>query len=79
MPTLTEQLATLRAENPEPFFLVTPGIRMEGGEAQDQRRTATPLEALRSGADLLVVGRPVTKASDPERALEQLALEMGRA
>lgn len=72
------EVAALRAENPMPFFLVTPGIRMEGGENQDQRRTATPYEALKSGADLLVVGRPVTRASDPERALERLALEMGR-
>lgn len=73
------EVADLRAENPPPFFLVTPGIRMAGGETQDQRRTATPAEALRSGADLLVVGRPVTRASDPEAALEQLAREMSRA
>lgn len=72
------EVADLRAENPRPFLLVTPGIRMTGGGAQDQRRTATPSEALKSGADLLVVGRPVTKASDPEEALERLALEMGR-
>lgn len=72
------EVADLRAENPEPFLLVTPGIRMAGEEAEDQRRIATPAEALKSGADLLVVGRPITKASDPERALERLALEMDR-
>ena len=70
------EVASLRAENPPPFVLVTPGIRMADGDSQDQRRTSTPREALRSGADLLVVGRPVTRASDPEEALARLAREM---
>lgn len=73
------ELGDLRLENPRPFELVTPGIRMGDGEAHDQRRTATPAAALQAGADLLVVGRPVTRAADPERALESLAAEMGRA
>ena len=72
------ELADLRAENPPPFFLVAPGIRMAEEDAHDQRRISTPAEALQSGADLLVVGRPVTRAADPERALEALAQEMGR-
>ena len=70
--------AGLRADNSPPFLLVTPGIRMSEQEAGDQRRISTPSEALRAGADLLVVGRPVTRAADPERALEALAEEMGR-
>jgi orotidine-5'-phosphate decarboxylase len=73
------EVADLRAENPRPFLLVTPGIRMAQDDSQDQRRTATPGGALRAGADLLVVGRPVTRASDPETALQQLSEEMGRA
>jgi orotidine-5'-phosphate decarboxylase len=73
------EVGDLRLENPRPFVLVTPGIRMSDGEAHDQRRTSTPAEALRAGADLLVVGRPVTRAADPERALESLAEDMGRA
>jgi orotidine-5'-phosphate decarboxylase len=70
------EVADLRQENPRPFLLVTPGIRMAGEPTQDQRRTATPARALQAGADLLVVGRSVTQAGDPEGALEQLAHEM---
>lgn len=72
------EVGDLRAENPRPFDLVTPGIRMAEADTHDQRRTSTPAEALRAGADLLVVGRPVTRAADPERALEALSGEMGR-
>ena len=70
------ELAELRPENPQPFLLVTPGIRMSSGDAHDQRRVSTPAAALRGGADLLVVGRPITRAADPEGALEALAREM---
>jgi orotidine-5'-phosphate decarboxylase len=66
------EAAALRAENPSPFLLVTPGIRPQGAEQGDQRRTATPRQALAAGADLLVVGRPLTQASDPEGALAAL-------
>ena len=45
--------------------LVTPGIRPAGGAVGDQKRVATPAEAIRNGADYLVVGRPVTQAADP--------------
>ena len=69
----------LRAENPRPFVLVTPGIRMGAGDTHDQRRTSTPAQALRQGSDLLVVGRPVTQAEDPERALDAVSEEMARA
>ncbi|HLX28903.1 MAG TPA: orotidine-5'-phosphate decarboxylase [Casimicrobiaceae bacterium] len=51
------------------FALVTPGIRPEGTAAFDQARTATPEEAIRHGATYLVVGRPITGASDPLAAL----------
>jgi orotidine-5'-phosphate decarboxylase len=49
-------------------LLVVPGIRPAGATADDQRRVATPAEALESGADLVVVGRPVTGAPDPAAA-----------
>ncbi len=51
------------------FILVTPGIRPAGGVPGDQVRTATPAEAVRVGADYLVIGRPVHAAADPVLAL----------
>ncbi len=67
------EAAVLRVAHPRPFLLVTPGIRWAPAEAaDDQRRTAGPAEALAGGADLLVVGRPLTRATDPEAALEEL-------
>lgn len=60
----------------EAFFTVVPGIRPSGTAAQDQKRVATPRDALRDGADLLVVGRPVTAAPDPMGALEALIAEI---
>ncbi len=58
---------------------VTPGIRPVGAAADDQARVATPSEAVRRGADLVVVGRPVTRASDPAAALRSLVAEMEQA
>ena len=58
------------------FFTVVPGIRPAGADAQDQKRTATPEAALRKGASLLVVGRPVTAAPDPVAALERILAEI---
>ncbi len=52
---------------------VVPGIRPAGSRANDQARSATVEEALRKGADLLVIGRPVTQASDPEAAAAAIA------
>ena len=60
------------------FLKVTPGIRGAGGEADDHRRIMAPAVAIRHGATHLVVGRPVTAAHDPERALERLETEVER-
>jgi orotidine-5'-phosphate decarboxylase len=49
----------------EDFLTVVPGIRLEKTQSDDQKRTLTPHEAVRNGADILVVGRPLTKANDP--------------
>lgn len=56
---------------------VTPGIRPAGSDAGDQARTATPAEAIRRGADYLVIGRPITGADDPEAAAAAIAGELG--
>ena len=71
------ELANLRAELGPELLLVSPGIRFDAGPgaaaADDQRRVASPSAALRAGADLLVIGRPLTQAPDPEAALAALA------
>ncbi|WGY46536.1 orotidine-5'-phosphate decarboxylase [Vibrio sp. ABG19] len=51
------------------FKLVTPGIRPAGSDAGDQRRIMTPYEALQAGSDYLVIGRPITQATDPAKVL----------
>jgi len=71
-----QEVAALRAREPRPFALVTPGIRPAGTEAGDQKRVATPREALAAGADLLVIGRPLTRVADPGAALAALAAEL---
>ena len=61
------------------FLAVVPGIRPAGSDRFDQKRVATPAEALREGADLLVVGRPLTAAADPDAALESILAEIQSA
>ena len=58
--------------------ILTPGIRPAGNDAGDQRRTMTPQEAIRAGADYIVVGRPITGASDRRAAAMMLVDEMNR-
>ena len=58
------------------FLLVTPGIRPAGGAMGDQKRIMTPGQAIADGADYLVVGRPITQASDPQAAATAIGEEM---
>ena len=61
------------------MVLVTPGVRPAGDGVDDQARVATPEQALADGADLLVVGRPLTGAADPGQAAARLAASLPRA
>ncbi len=58
------------------FCLVTPGIRPSDGQADDQKRITTPRQAIQNGSSYLVIGRPITQASDPLRMCQQLNSEM---
>ena len=68
----SREVAALRRDLGKEFVLVTPGIRPPGYHKDDQRRTASPAEALAAGSNLLVIGRPLTRAADPDRALDAL-------
>ena len=73
------EVACLRALTGPEGVLVVPGIRPAGAAAGDQKRIATPAEALRAGAGYLVVGRPITQAPDPAAAAEAVLKEMAEA
>ena len=70
------EVASLRAALPG-AKLVVPGVRPAGADAGDQRRVATPANAIRDGADLLVIGRPIRDAKDPVAAARAIAAEIG--
>ena len=68
-----QEVAAVRAEVGPDIVLITPGVRPAGAAADDQARVATPEQALADGADLLVIGRPITGAADPGAAAAQIA------
>jgi len=74
-----EEVAALRTLAGPEGTLVIPGIRPAGGAVGDQKRIATPAQALRQGASFLVVGRPITQALDPAKATEAILEEMATA
>ena len=74
-----QEVETLRAITGSEGTLVIPGIRPAGGEVGDQKRVATPADALRNGASYLVVGRPITQADEPAAAAEATLREMATA
>ena len=67
------EVARVRQVGGPGLTLVTPGVRSAGAEAADQKRIAAPGEAIRDGADYLVIGRQVTRARDPRAAFEEIA------
>ena len=74
-----QEVAAVRAEVGPDIVLITPGVRPAGADQHDQARVATPEEAFRAGADLLVIGRPITRAPDPGAAAAAVAASLRRA
>ena len=75
----TDDLVALRARYGPDFMLVVSGIRPVWSKSDDRRHIITPGDALRRGADYLVVGRPITQADDPRDAAARIAEEMAAA
>ena len=73
------EAASLREQLGNDFLVVTPGIRPAGASTDEQKRVTTPADAIRAGADYLVVGRPITQALNPKDAALRILDEMQTA
>lgn len=73
-----QEVSVIRKNVPKEIVLITPGVRPMGSSANDQQRIATPQEALTSGADLLVIGRPITSSNDVGQAAKLISEEVNR-
>jgi orotidine-5'-phosphate decarboxylase len=71
------EAAAVRARVPEGFLIVTPGVRPAGSAVGDQKRVMTPEQARASGADMVVIGRPLRDAADPAAAARTIVAELG--
>lgn len=71
-----DEISLIREAVRRPFLVVTPGVRPTWAARGDQNRVVTPKEALRRGADYIVVGRPITRDKDPRGAAERVLEEM---
>lgn len=74
-----QEVEQLRQTCGDDFLLVCPGVRPKWSEAGDQRRAMTPSDAIKAGADYLVIGRPITAATDPVAAWERICDELAAA
>lgn len=74
-----QEVAAIRAAVPSDITLITPGVRPAGASLDDQKRVATPEQAIADGADLLVIGRPITGAGDPRSAAAAIAAGLAEA
>jgi orotidine-5'-phosphate decarboxylase len=74
----SQEAKMLRSHIAAPFALVTPGIRLAGAVKDDQTRVLTPQDALRAGADYLVIGRPITQAVDPLATLNTIIQDINK-
>ena len=72
-----KELTSLREALPPEVQLITPGIRPDGTDPADQKRTMTPAEALAAGANWLVIGRPICAAENPRQAAEEILDSLG--
>lgn len=70
------EVAAIRAAVPADVILITPGVRPAGADAGDQKRIATPQQAIADGADLVVIGRPITGAADPAAAAAAIGADL---
>jgi orotidine-5'-phosphate decarboxylase len=73
------EVAAVRSIVGPKTILVTPGVRSRGADVGDQKRVATPAEAIAAGADYLVIGRQVTRAADPRAEIEKIGVELESA
>ena len=73
----SKEAAMINREVPKPFLTVCPGIRPKWAQKGDQRRVMSPAEAITSGVGAIVVGRPITRAKDPQAAARRVLAEMG--
>lgn len=70
------EAAEVRPKVNQDFLLVTPGVRPASASKDDQKRVMTPLDALNNGADMLVIGRPITAAENPLQSLQDIQKEI---
>ncbi len=69
------EVQNIKKRHPK-LLTLCPGIRMPNGDLDDQKRVMTPYQAVQNGADYIVVGRPITRAEDPEKAVDEILANM---
>ena len=71
-----KDIPIIKNKLPENFLYVTPGIRLSNSTKDDQKRVATPFEAIEMGSNILVIGRPITQAINPEAVIKEIIKEI---
>jgi len=73
------EVKSIREQLGNKFYIATPGIRLQGDDKGDQKRISTPYNAIKDGADFIIVGRSVTAKENPEVAIKKIFIEIERA
>ena len=73
-----EDIEYIKKLLPEKFLYVTPGIRFSGGSQDDQKRITTPIEAIKKGSNILIIGRSITEAKNPEDVLDKILNQINK-